>query len=179
MIGKRLDPDVLDRVEERPALVLDAARRAGRDEPHVDGQLLGHPDEEQVDVERPAVDRVDLDPADEDRAGLLAVDRQVDQRVRADVAAEQLELVGVHRDVLGSIAVAEDDGRQAARRGGPGDLLADHLARLGGEGGNPRTATSAPTNSSASLAPKPKPIIPTCCVASWFGMPKTSARSSC
>ena len=30
--------------------------------------------------------------------GLLAVDRQVDERVRAGVAAEQLELVGVDRD---------------------------------------------------------------------------------
>ena len=33
---------------------------AGRDERHVDGQLLGHADEEQVGVERPAVDRMDL-----------------------------------------------------------------------------------------------------------------------
>ena len=38
-----------------------ARRGAGRDERDVDGQLLGHPDEEQVDMERPAVHRVDLD----------------------------------------------------------------------------------------------------------------------
>ena len=46
----------------------------------------------------PAVDRVDLDRWNEDRLGLLAVDRQVDERVRAGVAAELLELVGVDRD---------------------------------------------------------------------------------
>ena len=118
MIRQRLDPDVLDRVQERAALVLDRVRRAGRDERDVDRQLLGHPDEEQVDVERPAVHRMDLDALHEDRAGLLAVDRQVDQGVLADVAAQQVELVGVDGDVLGIDPVAEDDGRQAARRGG-------------------------------------------------------------
>ena len=103
----------ISRVEQRAALVHDRDGRAGRDERDVDRELLGHPDEEQIDMERPAVDRVDLDAVDEDRAGLLAVDRQVDQGVLADVAAEQVELVGVDGDALGLDAVAEDDGRQA------------------------------------------------------------------
>ena len=89
-------------------------------------------------MERPAVDGVDLDPADEDRAGLVAVDRQVDQGVRADVPAELLELVGVDRHALGRLAVAEDDGRQAPVAAETGDLLADDLARLRGEGGTGR-----------------------------------------
>ena len=89
MVRQRPDPDGLGRVQERAAELLDGVRLAGGDERHVDGQLLGHPDEEQVGVERPAMDRVDLDVVDEDRLGLLAVDRQVDQRVRAGVPAQQ------------------------------------------------------------------------------------------
>ena len=45
------------------------------------------------------VDRMDLDALDQDRVGLLAVDRQVDQGVRAGVAAKLFELVRVQRDV--------------------------------------------------------------------------------
>ena len=75
-------------------------------------------------MERAAVDRVDLDAVDEDRAGLAAVDRQVDQGVLAGLAAEQLELVGVERHVLGADAVAVHDGRQATGAAEAGDLLA-------------------------------------------------------
>ena len=53
-------------------------------------------------MERPAIDRVDLDVVDEDGPGLLAVDRQVDQGVLAGVPAELLELVGVDRHVVGA-----------------------------------------------------------------------------
>ena len=54
VIRQRPDPDVLDRVQQGPAFVIDRLRRSGRDERHVDRELLRHPDEEQVDVERAA-----------------------------------------------------------------------------------------------------------------------------
>ena len=44
-----------------PPLNVDGRRVAGGDERDVDRQLLGHRDQEQVDMERAAVDRVDLD----------------------------------------------------------------------------------------------------------------------
>ena len=99
----------------------------------VDGQLLGHPDREQVDVEHPPVDRVALDPLDEDRGRLLAVDRQVDERVLADPALEQLELVAVEGERLGRDAVAEDDRRELAGPAQAGDALAEHVALGGGQ----------------------------------------------
>ena len=101
VVRQRPDPDRLDRCGAacRPELG-DRRRLTGEDERHVDGQLLGHPDEEQVDVERAALDRMELDAVDEDRLGLLAVDRHVDQGVRPGMAAELLELVGVDRDRL-------------------------------------------------------------------------------
>ena len=116
-----------------PPSDLDGGGDADRDERHVDRQLLGHPHQEQVDVERAAVDRVDLDPVDEDRAGLAAVDRQVDQGVRAGVPAQLLELVGVDRHVVGAFAVAVDHGRQPAGVAQAADLLAGDLAMLGGQ----------------------------------------------
>ena len=48
-------------------------------------------------------------------------------------AAEALELVDVDRDAVRRQAVAEDDGRQAARAAQVRDLLADDLASSGGE----------------------------------------------
>ena len=84
-------------------------------------------------MERPAVDRVDLDAGDEDRAGLAAVDGQVDQRVRAGVPAKLLELVGIDRDAVGVDAVAVDDRRQAAGVAEAGDLLAGQFAVFGGQ----------------------------------------------
>src|SRR3954447_26378563 len=124
---------MLDRMEQRAVLILDSRRDAGRHEGHVDDQLLGHPDEEQVDMDRAPVHRVDLDAVDEDRSGLLAMDRQVDQCVLTGLAPEQLELVGVDRDVLGIEAAAEDDGGEPAASAENGDLLAELLARLGRE----------------------------------------------
>ncbi len=135
VVGQRLDPDGLDAVEQRAAVGRRPRGRADRDERHVDRELLGHPDEEQVDVERPARDRVDLDAVDEDRLGLLAVDRQVDEGVLAGLAAQQLELVGVDGDARRIEAVAEDDAGQAAVAAEAGDLLADDVAGLRGERG--------------------------------------------
>ena len=133
VIGQGAHPDRLDRVEERAALERDGRRLAGGHERDVHGQLLGHPDQEQVDVEGPAVDRMDLDRRDEDRARLVAIDREVDQGVRAGVAAELLELVRVDRDARGVDAVAVDDGRQAAGGAEAGDLLAGDVAMFGGQ----------------------------------------------
>ena len=65
--------------------------------------------------------------------GLAAVDGQVDQRVRAGVPAELLELVGVDRDAVGVDAVAVDDRGQAAGVAEAGDLLAGQFAVFGGE----------------------------------------------
>src|SRR6185369_16370935 len=110
--------------------------------------LLGHPDQEQVDVERAAIDRVDLDAVDEDRAGLLAVDRQVDQLVLAGLPAQELEVMGVDGHVLGTDTVAVHDRGQAADAAQGGNLLADQRARLGveaqtaGRGGGHRSGTS-------------------------------------
>ena len=68
-------------------------------------------------MERPPVDRVALDPLDQHRRGLLAIDRQVDKGVLPDPPVEQLEVVAVEAQRCGRDAVAEDDGRQAVRRG--------------------------------------------------------------
>ena len=114
VVRQGADADGLARVEERAALELDGRRFAGRDERDVDRQLLGHADEEEVHVEGPPVDRMDLDRRDEDRARLRPVDRQVDQRVRAAVAPKLLEFVGIDRDAGRVDAVAVDDGRKAA-----------------------------------------------------------------
>ena len=84
-------------------------------------------------MERAAVDRVDLDAVDEDRLGLLAVDRQVDQGVRAGVLAQQVELVGVDGHVARGLAVAVHDGRQPAGLAQAVDVLAGDLAVLGGQ----------------------------------------------
>ena len=88
---------------DKRAAVLGGGRDAGADERDLDGQLLGHPDDEQVDVERPAADRMDLDAVHEHGAGRAPVDREVDQRGRAGPAAKQLELVGIERDGLDSV----------------------------------------------------------------------------
>ena len=52
----------------------------------------------------------------EDRLGLLAVDREVDEGVRAGLAAQQVEVVGVDGDARRVEAVTEDDRREAAAR---------------------------------------------------------------
>ena len=81
-----------------------AAQRRGRgladgDQLDVDRELLGHRDEEQVHVQGSAGDGVDLDAVDEHRLGLVAVDRQVHERIRADLSAELVEFVAVDRHV--------------------------------------------------------------------------------
>src|SRR3954464_5540294 len=150
---------MLDRMEQRAVLILDGRRHAGRHEGHVDDQLLGHPNEEQVDMDRTPVHRVDLDAVDEDRTGLLAVDGQVDQRVLAGLAPEELELMGVDRDVFGIEAAAEDDGRKPAASAKDGDLLAELLARLGREaqagrgGGGHRSGTSVWSTDGGARSP--------------------------
>ena len=106
-------------------------------------------------MDRPAVDGMDLNPVDEDRLRLAAVDRQVDQGVLADLATKEVELMSVDRDVLGVDPVAIDDGRQPALAADRGDLLAGDRARLGGEagtagrGGGHRGSTSGLADSSS------------------------------
>ena len=117
-----------------PPAVSTAGGIAGRDERHVDGQLLGHPDQEQVDVERPAVDRVDLDAVDEDRARpCRRRPTEVDQGVPAGVPAQLLELVGVDRHVVGAVAMPVDHGRQLAGVAQAADRLAGDVAMRGGQ----------------------------------------------
>ena len=65
-------------------------------------------------MEGPTGDRMDLDLVDQDRLGLLAVDRQVDDRVGADAATQQLEVMGVDRERRRRDAVAVDDGGELA-----------------------------------------------------------------
>ena len=135
VVRQRPDPDRLQAVEQRAALVDDRDGRAGRDERDVDGELLGHPHEEEIDVERPPRHRVDLDAVDEHGLGLLAVDGQVDEGVGPAMAAELLEVVAVDADARRLQAATEHDRRQATVATQRGDLLADEFARLGGEGG--------------------------------------------
>ncbi|MEA2546424.1 MAG: hypothetical protein QOI09_1697, partial [Chloroflexota bacterium] len=54
-------------------------------------------------------------------------------RVLAGLAAKQLEVMGVQREVLGADPVAVHDGRQPSLTAEAGDFLARDLARLGGE----------------------------------------------
>ena len=133
MIRQRPDPDVLDLVEERPAGVLDRVGLAGRNELDIDGQLLGHPDEEEVRVERALRDAVQLDPVDQDRARLVAIDGKVDEGVLAGLPAQELELVGVDRHARRIETVAEDDRGQAAFAADPADGLAGDGAASGGQ----------------------------------------------
>jgi len=143
VVRERPDADVLDHVEQGPAAVLDRLGHALGDELHVDGELLGHAHDVQVDVERLSRHAMGLHAVDEHRRGGGAVDRQVDQRVRAGVAAELLELVRVHGHVVGIDPAAEDDGGQAALTAHVGDLLAGHLATGGGELGSGRSGGHA------------------------------------
>jgi hypothetical protein len=106
------------------------------DELDLDRELLGHPDREQVDVDRPPGERMDLDRMHDHRARLLPVDREVHERGGADVPAEEVELVRVDRDGLALGAVAVDDGGQEAIVPEPGDLLAGHGAAGGREAGS-------------------------------------------
>jgi hypothetical protein len=76
---------------------------------------------------------MELDVLDEDRSRPLAVDRQVDQGVRASVSPELLELVGIDRHVRGCLTMPVDDTRQLAIAAETGDMLAGHLAVRGGE----------------------------------------------
>ena len=120
---------------DQRAAALDGGRQPRADELDLDGQLLGHPDGEQVHVERTPVDGVDLDAADEHRPGLAALDLEVDEGGRAGVLAQLLELVGIDGDGLVVGAVAVDDAGQAALLAETGDGLADHGAGLGRERG--------------------------------------------
>ena len=132
--GQRADPDGLDRVEERAAL----SSTAGDDSPvatsgtsTVSSSVMRTRNRSTWRVRRltgwtwTAVTSTGL--------RLLAVDGQVDQRVRAGVAAELLELVRVDRDAGRIDAVAVDDGREAAGAAEAGDLLAGDVAMLGGQ----------------------------------------------
>src|SRR5258705_8278627 len=84
-------------------------------------------------MEGPSIDGMDLDRRHEDRARLLPVDRQVHERVRAAVAAELLEFVGIDRDAGGVDPVAVDDARKAPGTTEGSDLLADDVAMFGGQ----------------------------------------------
>ncbi len=133
VVRQGLDLDGVGHVQQRAARGVDRLRRADRHERDVDGHLLGHPHEEQVHVDDPPIHRVDLDALDEDRLGLLAVDRQVHQGVGARVAAEELEVVGVDREVARVDAVTVDHRGQAPGLAEAADGLAGDVAMLGGQ----------------------------------------------
>ncbi len=133
MIGKCLDPHALRRVKQCAVELRDGRGLAARDESDVDRELLGHPNQEQIRMERSPRHGMDLDTVDEHRVRLVTVHRQVDQRVRPDTPAQDLELVRVDRHVRRVDAVAVDDGRQAAGGSELLDGLAGHLAGFGGQ----------------------------------------------
>ena len=70
---------------------------------------------------------------DQDRLGLVAIDRQVDQGVWSGVPAQLLEFVRVDRDVGRLDPMTVDDGRQASGAAQAGDLLAGDLAMFRGQ----------------------------------------------
>ena len=111
-----------------PPRVLDRLGHALGDERDVDRELLRHPDDVQVDMERPPGHAVGLDSVHQHRRGGAAVDRQVDQRVRAGVAPELSNSCASMDTAVGLEAPAEDDGGQPAVTAQVGDLLAGHLA---------------------------------------------------
>ena len=127
-------------MHQRAAGVLDGVGDALGDERHVHRELLGHAHEEQVNVQRTTRDHARLHAVDQDRGGLLTVNRQVDQRVRAGVAPQLLELVRVDGHVVGLDAAAEDDGGQLAIAAQMGNLLAGNRSlgrgELGSSGGH-------------------------------------------
>ena len=101
---------------------------------NVDGHLLLEVDQEQVDVDRATRDRVFLDRLQQDwlrsaRAG----DVQVEHRVAAGVAVEELKLVQIERDRLRCVALAIDNAGQTAISPELGNFLAKHGARLCGQ----------------------------------------------
>ena len=133
--GRALTRTDSEAVEQRAALVDDRDDVPVEHERDVDGELLGHPHEEQVDVERPPRHRVDLDTVDQHRLGLLAVDGQVDEGVGAGMATKLLEVVAVDETLVDSRPRPNTTAGRRAVAAQRGDLLADEFARLGGEGG--------------------------------------------
>ena len=86
-------------------------------------------------MQRAAMDRMDLDLVDQDRLGLLAVDREVHEGVGARVPAQQVEFMGIDGHRGGLDAVPVHHGRQLAGLAQVVHLLAGHLTVLGGECG--------------------------------------------
>ena len=132
-------------IAERSAELHDRLGFTSDRDSHVHRELLGHPDEIQVHVHRPALDRIHLDAVDERGQALLAVDGDIDQRGGTGVAAEEIEFVGVDRDGGRAGAGTEQHGRQATLAAETGDLLAEDVPTCGGEtraGGGHRVGTS-------------------------------------
>jgi ubiquinone/menaquinone biosynthesis C-methylase UbiE len=128
------DADVVHRVDERSAFLGHGFRFADAVDHDVHGHVLGHLHPEQVHVERRPVDPVELHAVDDDRRRPVALDLEVDERVRAGAPAEQLELVRVHGDGC-RLAMPEHDGRDPARLAKVGGRLAHLGAGQCGKGG--------------------------------------------
>ena len=117
-------------------------------------------------MEHPPIDRVTLDGVDQDRRRLLAIDRQVDERVLADPPLELLELVDVEAERLGRDAMAVDDRGELAGPTQTCDALAEDFAvgrgqgrPIGGHGvGDPPSMCSR-TVAQAGHRPQSRPLL--------------------
>ena len=99
----------------------------------LDGDLLAAADGDEVDVLEVAVDRVDLDLLGQRQLG-LALDVELEQRVRAAVLEGHHRVVAREGDVDRLVAVAVDDGGDLVLAAdAAGGALAELGARLGGD----------------------------------------------
>src|SRR5439155_7964609 len=115
-VGEGPDADGVDRVEERAAELVDRRGRPHEVERHVHRELLGHADDEEIDVESSAGHRVVLDVVDEHAPRARAIDLEIDKGVARGMARQVGERLRVDLDGFGRDVVAVDHGRQEAVR---------------------------------------------------------------
>ena len=92
--------DRVAQVEEDAAHFLDRVRLTDDEDRHVDGALLFHVDDQEVDVDGLPWYRGLLDRVKQDGQRLAAVELQVDDRVAARLTSKEVEFARIHRDSL-------------------------------------------------------------------------------
>ena len=127
---------MLQRLQQRAAVLLHRQRDAHGHERDVHGHLLGHPDEVEVHVERCSPDRVLLDTVHDGLVRALAIDLEVDQGMPAGRSTHRLERLRVDLDRLGRLAVPVQHRGQDPLPPQAGDVLACDLAPLRGQNGS-------------------------------------------
>jgi hypothetical protein len=104
------DPHVADRGDQRPAGLVDGRRVAVEDQRHLDLHLMGQVDQEEVDVQRLAGQRVALDLLDDRAPGTAVTGHlQIQDAGPAGGPVEGLEGLGVDLDRERLDALAEHD----------------------------------------------------------------------